>query len=82
MKTPKNVVIDNVAIRRRIEGHHTIELNEAERFRAIRVLNREGLTDAEISRVLGYGDDYVGKWRRELGLPRNVQLGVRQLVHA
>lgn len=80
MKVRKNIIIDNVAIRRRIDGHHTVDLTHAERLRAIRTLNRDGLTDMQIATKLGYSDDVIGKWRRRLELPSNTNNGRRLAV--
>jgi len=77
----RNVVIDNVAIRRRIAGWHRTPLNAHERRRAVRILHATGLNDAEIGDQLGYGADVVGKIRRGLNLPAN-QYGARRLVDA
>lgn len=82
MTAHKNVLIDNVAIRRRIDGHHRIDLNKAERLRAIRILHRQGMNDREIADELGYQHDWVGKWRRKLQLPKNADAGRRHLVDA
>lgn len=71
-RRPKNVTIDNVAIRRRIEGFHNTELNIAERRRAIRILHRRGLLDTQIARTLGYHPDAVAGVRRRMGLPSNL----------
>jgi hypothetical protein len=70
-RTPKNVLIDNVAVQRRIGGDHSIELTPDERKRVIRVLHRRGLTDVEITEVSGFVRDTVTTTRKRMGLAAN-----------
>lgn len=81
-KKPKNVVIDNVAVRRRIQGFHRTELNRAEMRHAVRVLHQAGKLDSEISESLGISKDAAFKIRTRLGLGKNTPTGRDRLVDA
>jgi transcriptional regulator with GAF, ATPase, and Fis domain len=71
MKTAKNVLIDNVAVRRRIAGDTSVRLTPAERRRAIRVLHRNGLPDAEMAERLGIPVTSLATERKRLNLSPN-----------
>jgi hypothetical protein len=78
---PRNVVIDNVAIRRRIDGFHHTRLNTREREKAVRILHARGLNDNEIGTALGFSDALARKVRCGMNLSAN-QYGARRLVDA
>jgi DNA-binding CsgD family transcriptional regulator len=69
MRTPKNVLIDNVAVRRRIAGDHAVSLTPNEKRRAIRVLHGRGNDDRAIAKALGYSRRTISTTRRRMGLP-------------
>jgi DNA-binding CsgD family transcriptional regulator len=82
VRTPKNVLIDNVAVRRRISGDHGVTLTPDEKRRAIRVLHGRGKPDVDIAAALGYSRHTVTTTRRRMDLPahpkphRHVEYGL------
>lgn len=70
---PRNVLIDNVAISRRIAGEHAIYLTREERRRAIRRLHGRGLLDTEIALTLGMTKGAVFRARERMQLVANIE---------
>jgi hypothetical protein len=73
-RAPKNVLVDNVAVQRRIAGDHDLDLTPEERKKVIRLLHGRGMTDVEITEVSGFLRDTVTTTRRRMGLTPNPDL--------
>lgn len=68
---PDVEILDEVAIRRRMDGDKTVQLTRSERLELIRQMHEQGLQDPEIARRTGYYSRQVFRDRQDLGLPAN-----------
>lgn len=65
--------VDEVAVRRAVDGDKGVRLTIAERREAITILHAQGLSDRAIGKRIGVASDTVQRVRSLLGLPANVE---------